>query len=177
MEDAEGRRPEEIHEWIDSYARRGWPDTTPGYAVREYPDLLAASGDAALLSALARDPDRHAFLLRVTGSDYAAEAEIVAAQRLVAAQDEPDLQALLELAVYRNAMALRNQCLPFALPGVWARLGRFDHGEALARAIPTPMPGQRPSRTWRPRPRGRRPRTVPKRWPGPSPIRCTRCGR
>lgn len=138
MEDADGRRPEEIHEWIGSYARRGWPDTTPGFAVREYPDLLAASGDAARLSALARDPDRHAFLLRVTGSDYAAQAEIAAAQRLVAAQDEPDLQALMELAVYRHGMSIRNQCLPSALPGAWARLGRLDHGEALARAFTHP---------------------------------------
>src|SRR5580704_12219732 len=138
VEDAERLRPEEIHEWIGSYARLGWPDTTPGYAVREYPGLLAASGDAARLSALARDPDRHAFLLRVTGSDYAAEAEIAAAQRLVAAQDEPDLQALMELAVYRHGMSIRNQCLPFALPGAWARLGRLDHGEALARAITHP---------------------------------------
>jgi hypothetical protein len=127
-----------IHDSVDSYARSGWPDTTPGYAVRDYPDLLVATGDTSRLSALARDPRRHAFLLRATGSDYAAEAEIAAAQRLLAGQDEPDLQALLELAVYRNAMALRNQCLPFALPGVWARLGRLDHGEALARAIPDP---------------------------------------
>src|ERR1700722_8195003 len=131
--DAAGMAPS-----VDSYARQGWPDTTPSYAVREYPDLLIAAGDAVRLLALARDPRRHAFLLRVTGSDYAAQAEIAAAQRLVASQDEPDLQALVELAVYRNAMSLRNQCLPFALPGVWARLGRLDHAEALARAITYP---------------------------------------
>jgi len=99
---------------------------------------MTSSADAARLLALALDPRRHAFLLRATGSDYAAQAEIAAAQRLVAAQSEPDLQALLELAVYRNAMSLRNQCLPFALPGVWARLGRLDHAEALARAITYP---------------------------------------
>ena len=102
--------------------------------------VAAVSGvvrvDAADIVALARDPRRHAFLLRTTGSDYAAQAEIAAAQRLLAGRDEPDLRALLELAVYRNAMSLRNQCLPFALPGVWARLGRLDHAEALARAIP-----------------------------------------
>ena len=129
---------EEIHDKIDAYARLGWPDTTPPYAVRDYPGMLAAAGDATRLSALARDPRRHAFLLRATGSDYAALAEIEAAQRLVAGRDEPDLQALVELAVYRNAISLRNQCLPFALPGVWARLGRLDHAAALARAIPDP---------------------------------------
>src|ERR1700722_6796670 len=105
--------------------------------------VAAGSGvvgvDAADLVAQVRDPRRHAFLLRTTGSDYAAQAEIAAAQRLLAGQDEPDLRALLELAVYRNAMSLRNQCLPFALPGVWARLGRLDHAEALARAITYPV--------------------------------------
>jgi tetratricopeptide (TPR) repeat protein len=100
--------------------------------------MLAAAGDATRLSALARDPRRHAFLLRATGSDYAALAEIGAAQRLVAGRDEPDLQALVELAVYRNAISLRNQCLPFVLPGVWARLGRLDHAAALARVMTHP---------------------------------------
>jgi len=127
-----------IHDWIDSYANLDWPDTTPGYAIRGYPRLLIATSDATRLSALARDPRRHVFLLRATGSDYAAEAEIATAQRLVAGQDEPDLQALLELAVYRNGMSIRNQCLPFALPGAWVRLGRLDHGEALARTITQP---------------------------------------
>jgi hypothetical protein len=96
----------------------------------------AAGVDAADLVALARDPRRHAFLLRTSGSDDAAQAEIAAARRLLAGRDEPDLRALLELAVYRNAMSLLNQCLPFALPGVWARLGRLDHAEALARTAP-----------------------------------------
>ena len=70
-----------IHDWIGSYAGRGWPDSTPGYAIRGYPGLLTATGDATRLSALARDPRRHAFLLRATGSDYAALAEIRTAQR------------------------------------------------------------------------------------------------
>ena len=70
-----------IHDWIGSYAERGWPDSTPGYAVRGYPGLLTATSDAARLSALARDPCRHAFLLRATGSDYAALTEIRTAQR------------------------------------------------------------------------------------------------
>ena len=65
-----------IHDWIGSYATRGWPDTTPGYAIRGYPRLLTATSDTTRLSALARDPRRHAFLLRATGSDYAALAEI-----------------------------------------------------------------------------------------------------
>src|SRR5262249_54386480 len=100
------RYQERIHDWIGSYADLGWADTTPGYAIRGYPGLLTATSDAARLSALARDPRRHAFLLRATGSDYAALAEIKATQDLLAGQDAPDLQALVELAVYRHAISI-----------------------------------------------------------------------
>ena len=132
------RYREGIHHWVGSYAGLGWPDATPGYAIRGYPRLLTATGDAARLSALARDPGRHAFLLRATGSDYAALTEIRNAQDLIADQELPDLQALVELAVYHHAISIRNQAIPVALPAVWARLARFDHGEALARTISSP---------------------------------------
>ncbi len=127
-----------VHDWIRTYADRGWPDITPGYAVRGYPRLLTATKDVLRLSALARDPCRHAFLLRTTASDYAALTEIRDVQRVIAAQDVPDLQALVELAVYRHAISIRNQSIPADLPAVWARLARFDHAEALARAITDP---------------------------------------
>ena len=45
------------------------------------------------------------------------------------------MRALVELAVYRHAISIRNQSIPAGLPAVWARLGCFDHAEALARAI------------------------------------------
>jgi len=137
------RYRERIHDWIGSCAALGWPDGTPGYAVRGYPGLLTATSDAARLSALARDPRRHAFLLRATGSDYAALAEIRTAQRLIADQKVPDLQALVELAVYWHAISIRNQSIPAGLPAVWERLGRVDHAEALARAITDPYAGAR----------------------------------
>jgi hypothetical protein len=73
-----------VHEWIDSYASADWPATTPGYAIRGYPRLLAATADVTRLSALARNPGRHAFLLRATGSDYAALSEIRTVQSLIA---------------------------------------------------------------------------------------------
>ena len=127
-----------IHEWIGSYASRGWPDGTPGYAIRGYPGLLTASSDAERLSALARDSRRHAFLSRATGSDYAALAEISNTQRLIAGHKTPDMQVLVELAIYRHAISIRNQSIPVGLPAVWERLGRFEHAEALARAVTDP---------------------------------------
>ena len=128
-----------VHEWVSSCAEDGWPDITPGYAIRGYPRMLAATGDVTRLSALARSPARHAFLLRVTGSDYAALSEIRTAQSLIADQRELDLRALAELAGCRDALSIRNQSTPAQLPGVWARLGRYDHAEALARSITAPF--------------------------------------
>jgi Trypsin-like peptidase domain len=132
------RYRQEIHDWIGSYASQGWPDITPGYAIRGYPRLLTVTSDDLRLSALARDPCRHAFLLRATGNDYAALTELRNAQRLIAAQSVPDLQALVELAVYRHAISIRNQYIPVGLPAVWARLARFNHAEALTRMITDP---------------------------------------
>ena len=132
------RYRERVHDWVHAYADRNWPDTTPTYAVRGYPRLLAATDDVARLTVLARDPSRHAFLLRATGSDYAGISEIRDAQRAIAAHAAPDLQALVELATYRHAISIRNQSIPTGLPAVWARLARFDHAEALARVITDP---------------------------------------
>jgi hypothetical protein len=124
-----------VHDWIGSYTSQGWPDITPGYGVRGYTRLLTATSDVMRLSALARDPYRHAFLLRATGSDYAVLTEIRDAQKLISAQNVPDLRAAVELAVYRHAISIRNQFIPVGLPTVWARIGRFEHAEALARTI------------------------------------------
>jgi tetratricopeptide (TPR) repeat protein len=133
-----GRYREKVHEWIGSFAEAGWPDSTPGYAIRGYLRLLTATSDLTRLSVLARDPRRHAFLFLATGSDYAALTEIGTAQSLIAGQRVPDLRALVELAAYRAAISLRNESIPDDLPIVWARLGRFDHAEALAHSLTDP---------------------------------------
>ena len=132
------RYREKVHEWIGSYASNGWPDTTPGYAIRGYPRLLEATADVTRLSALARDPHRHAFLLEVTGSDYTALTEIRMVSSLIADQRRLDLKALVELAAHRLAILLRNDSIGDDLVVAWARLARFDHAEALARTITDP---------------------------------------
>ena len=136
--DEVSRYRNKIHDWIASYARRGWPVETPAYAVRGYMRLLAATGDSRRLSTLARDPRRHVFLLKAAGSDYAVLTEIRAAQRLISSQNSPDLRALAELAVYQHAITVRNRSVPVNLPAVWTELGRFDRAEALARIISQP---------------------------------------
>ena len=129
---------QQIHEWIGTYASAGWPDATPGYAIRSYPQMLEAKTDVTRLSVLARDRRRHVFLLKATGNDYAALTEIRAAQNLVANQDAVDLQALVELAAHQHAISIRNRFIPTGLPVVWARIHHFDHAEALARTIADP---------------------------------------
>jgi Trypsin-like peptidase domain len=140
--------------WADEYAHDNWPIDTSQYLLAPYTRELARrardratpntrrgramTGALDRLSALARSPSRHAFLLRATGSDYAALTEIRTAQSLIADQDTLELQALVELAAYRHALAMRSLSIPATLPIVWARLGRFDHAEALARAITEP---------------------------------------
>jgi ATP/maltotriose-dependent transcriptional regulator MalT len=131
------RYREKVHEWIGFYADAGWPDSTPGYAIRGYQRLLVATADLTRLCALVRDPRRHAFLSEATGSDYAALAEIGTAQSLIADQKVPDLKALVELAAYRLAIALRNESIPDELPVTWAQLARFSHAEALAHSLST----------------------------------------
>ena len=132
------RYREKVHSWIGSCASEGWPDSTPGYAIGGYQGLLAATTDLTRLFALARDPRRHTFLRRVTGSDYVALTEIGTAQSLIADQQILDLKALAELAAHRHVISIRNKSVPVGLPVVWARLGRFDHAEALARTITDP---------------------------------------
>ncbi len=129
------RYRQKVHEWIDTYASSSWPGTTPSYAIRGYPRLLAATADVTRLSALARDPHRHAFLLEATGDDYTALTEIGTAQSLITDQKILDLKALVELAAYRVAIFTRNESIPDDVAIMWAQLGRFDHAEALARTI------------------------------------------
>ena len=133
-----GRYRQLVHDWIASYASQGWPDTTPDFAIYGYRGLLVRTGDLARLSKIARDPQRHAYLLRATGSEYATVTEIATAQRLVADQDALDLRASVEFTVYRHAISIRSQHIPVGLPAAWARLGRFAHAESLARTIAKP---------------------------------------
>ena len=137
--------------------------------------LLTATSDATRLSALARDLRRHAFLLRATGSDYAALTEIRAAQGLIAEQNMPDLQALVELAVYRHAISIRNQSIPAGLPAVWAQLGSFRACRGPGPHHHQPRrPGagaRRAGQCGRP---GRATRTAPRPWPAPSPTPTSR---
>ena len=128
----------ELDRWVDRFSASGWPDSTPVYCIRGYTRRLIAKGDATRLSALARDTRRHAFLGRVTGTDYAVLSEINAALKILVSYDHPDLGEVAELSVLREIMSRRNNRMPVMLPATWERLGQSEHAEALARAIMEP---------------------------------------
>ncbi|MET9625932.1 trypsin-like peptidase domain-containing protein [Lentzea sp. NPDC006480] len=124
-----------LHEWADSHRAAGWTEHTPTYLLRGYPKLLAALGDVRRLVACALDRPRHDRMLASTGADALALNENLSAAGLLALAPEPDLLALLRIAVARSELGERNVHIPSVLPGVWARLGEVDRAVALANSL------------------------------------------
>ncbi|MEV5731307.1 hypothetical protein AB0N50_36955 [Streptomyces pharetrae] len=137
------RYREHLHVWADVYRRQGWPETTPGYLLRGYPSLLAATADVPRLAALALDRARHERVSLMTGSAAAVFAEMQAAANLVRREQPRDLALLARLAVRRHELEHRAPDPPADLPAVWAELGRFTKAESLARAITDPLGRER----------------------------------
>ncbi|MFG2313006.1 hypothetical protein ACGFS9_30700 [Streptomyces sp. NPDC048566] len=133
-----GNYRERLHAWADIYRREGWPDRTPGYLARGYPQLLAATSDTARLLALALDRARHDRLSVATGSAAASFTEIEAALRLVHGDGSRDLVALVRLAVCRHELEHRAPDVPAGLPAAWAALGRVAKAQSLARSVTDP---------------------------------------
>ncbi|MEV4015634.1 hypothetical protein AB0J35_34535 [Nonomuraea angiospora] len=129
---------ERLHKWADVYRARGWPADAPEYLLRGYFLLLQAIGASDWMLACALDQVRHDRMLDVTGGDAAALAEIVTVQHFLDDAAEPDLSALLRLAVARERLTSRNAHLPIGLPALWARLGDLGRAEALTRSIVEP---------------------------------------
>jgi hypothetical protein len=124
-----------LHAWAENYRARDWPPETPHYLLHGYTAALTAAGDIPRLLAFITDPRRHDRVVAVTGQDHTVLNEIRAAQELLLHPGEPDLVALARLAVHRTSLYLRNDWIPALLPAVWARIGQFDHAEALVATI------------------------------------------
>jgi tetratricopeptide (TPR) repeat protein len=127
-----------VHTWAAGYQARGWPTETPMYLLRGYSRLLATTGDSARLLACATDRARHDRMLDLTGGDALARTEIATTTTLIAHQPDPDLSALLQLALARDELAERNNHIPPSLPAVWVALGQPARATALAHGITDP---------------------------------------
>jgi hypothetical protein len=127
-----------LHAWADQYRSEGWPTSTPAYLLRGYFRMLLATGDTERLLACARDGTRHDRMLVLSGSDAAAQGELAMATAVILAQPDPDLTAMVRLAIHRDDLASRDTEIPVDLPAVWALLGLPDRAEALAHSISSP---------------------------------------
>ncbi|ADJ44105.1 hypothetical protein AMES_2282 [Amycolatopsis mediterranei S699] len=124
-----------ITAWADGYRDQGWPVSTPQFLLLGYPRLLQDAGQLERLVECVTDLARQERLLEVSGGEASAQAEIAAAHAAVSASARPDVVSLVKLAVHRADLGARNARTPARLPALWARLGKFDRAEALARSI------------------------------------------
>jgi hypothetical protein len=127
-----------LHAWADTYRKQGWPTGTPEYLLSRYSRLLQVTGDVPRMLGIATDRGRHDRMLDTTGGDATALSEIAACGQAVLASLDPDLTAMLRLAVCRGRLKRRNKHIPSSLPAVWARLGHRNRAEALAYSISNP---------------------------------------
>ncbi|GAA2746681.1 hypothetical protein GCM10010440_39420 [Kitasatospora cinereorecta] len=133
------RYRDRFHTWADLYRHQRWPQHTPGYLVRGYPQLLFATADWPRLVVLAMDRARHDRLLGLTGGAAAAFAEVQAALDLVGRENRRNLPVLARLAVCRSALEHRDPDVPVGLPAAWAALGHTVRAESMANSITDPV--------------------------------------
>ena len=127
-----------LHEWADTYAKRGWPDDTPDFLLQGYFRLVQATGPLARMVGLATDPARQARMLARSGRGKRSRSGAHHNPGRNPRQEPPDLAAMATVAVHRDVMIRRNRNISADLPVLWARLGAYTRAEALAQSISDP---------------------------------------
>ncbi|MFI7347901.1 hypothetical protein ACIBSR_16735 [Streptomyces sp. NPDC049936] len=120
-----------VHDLIDAYQERGWPQDTPEYALKGYPQMLREQRDTARLTRLATDPARHERLWHTTGSDTEALTEIADAFTLHRAEPEADLVSCVRLSYFRDELKHKALSFPAEAITVLAKLGHIRKAAAL----------------------------------------------
>ncbi|MFI8255591.1 hypothetical protein [Streptomyces filamentosus] len=124
-----------VHVWAERWGSRHWPEETPAYLLRGWFSLLRDTGDLGRMRRCALDAARHDRLLAVTGGDRAALTEIEATEAALIDGGVPDFLDFLRLVVAREELVNTSDNIPPTLPWAWAKLGRYDRAEGLARSI------------------------------------------
>lgn len=127
---------ERLHRWAQKYQAKHWPPDTPEYLLRGYFSMLHATDNVARMVVCATDLARRDRMRDLSGGDAAAFAEIVTTQDVIVAQTDPDVIAMMRLAIHRDHLTGQNKDIPPHLPAVWALLGQANRAEAMARSIP-----------------------------------------
>jgi len=129
-----------IHAWAGEFDARQWPEDTPRYLIRGYPEILRGPDDIGVMVRLATSPQRQYRLLEHARGDAGlAMAQVDAAARAVFRLAEPDLTAMARLAISRDALEHPYLHIPPRLPAVWALLGEQHRAETLASLIADPV--------------------------------------
>ncbi|MGY0497020.1 hypothetical protein ACWZHB_00785 [Nocardia sp. FBN12] len=123
-----------LHEWAQSYRDEHWPPSTPEFLLRRYFTMLQTTDDVARMVMCGTDLARRQRLLELSGGDAAAFTEILTSQDSVAAQQDPELIAMVRLAIHRTHLRDQNSTTAPGFPVVWALLGQVDRAEAIARS-------------------------------------------
>ncbi|MFE1240090.1 hypothetical protein [Streptomyces tendae] len=120
-----------VHDLVDLYRERAWPQDTPEYALTGYPQMLREQRDTARLTDLATDSARHERLWHTTGSDTEALTEITDAFTLHRAEPEADLVACVRLSYFRDELRRKALSFPAEAITVLAKLGHIRKAMAL----------------------------------------------
>ncbi|WP_177181656.1 hypothetical protein [Streptomyces sp. TLI_105] len=124
-----------VHAWAEEWRSRGWPEDTPAYLLHGWLSSLRAGGDLERMVRCALDGARHDRLLAATGGDLAALTEIEKTEAALIDAGVPDFLQFLRLVIAREELVDRSDSIPPTLPWAWAKLGRYDRAEGLARSI------------------------------------------
>jgi tetratricopeptide (TPR) repeat protein len=91
-----------LHAWADRHREQGWPDDTPEYLLHWYFGMLRTTSNLDRMVAFATDHLRHNRMRHIARDDTLPSTEIGIAQDAILRQDEPNLMAMLRLAVHRD---------------------------------------------------------------------------
>lgn len=124
-----------ILEWADCWEAQNWPPNTPRYLVREYPQLLIATGDHRRLTSLVTQPARRNLLIRARGVPWLTQEELTAAIELAAQVAPIDLKTLAKLSAIQTARQANTYFLDRRMPEAWARIGRVEYAAGLCNQL------------------------------------------
>ncbi|MGW8743760.1 hypothetical protein [Streptomyces sp. NPDC055794] len=120
-----------VHDLVDAYRERGWPQDTPEYALTGHPQMLREQRDTVRLTGLATDSARHERLWHTTGSDTEALTEIADAFTLHRAEPDADLVSCVRLSYFRDELKHKALSFPAEAITVLAKLGHIRKAAAL----------------------------------------------
>ncbi|MGW1068141.1 hypothetical protein ACWD4F_26885 [Streptomyces aureus] len=122
-----------LHTWADRYRGDGWPDSTPGYLLHHYPELLRSSGDLDRWTSFALD---HRRLMRVADRGR-PDVAVASLDRLT--QTTPDLCVLTSAAASRSLLAPGSRVVPREVLRALSVVGDVARARSLALSPADPV--------------------------------------